>query len=359
MSCLDTLSRRAFTLLWVASKALPGLAGNGPSSGIGLSPAPAEPGWCVAAAAMAPAPSGAPLPPLAPGPEAFAANGMCFNASANPIDVAPAADPLALRILESLAHFRAVTYPPEAAGLDSGQEVKAGQVPAAFQDLQEQDDFLDLEEKDPDPMAPVHLQRMAQWGSALTRVAGMDNAAIATLSSCASAGPAKRQAILRDGMTTIQRWGFYLNEELQAAEQEARQLSAAGKKRMAADPDQPLSALSAPARREILRIKEDLDFHNRRVVFMNEAVERYVTVLAPLESAILPQPPPRFPDEECRRFRTPPAAKAVDPALGKQERKQQLRARILAKFRGMQAVAPRSSRTGIPVVGHDRHAARR
>jgi hypothetical protein len=128
---------------------------------------------------------------------------------------------------------------------------------------------------------------------------------------------------------------------------------------MPADPDQPLSTLSAPARRESLRIKEDLDFHNRRVVFMNEAVERYVTLLAPLESAILPQPPPRFPDEECRRFRTPPAAKAVAPSLGKQERKQQLRARIRAKSRGVQAVAPRSSRTGIPVVGHDRHAARR
>jgi hypothetical protein len=99
LSCLDALSCRAFTLLWVASMALPGLAGNGPSSGTGLSPAPAEPGWFVAAA-MAPTASGAPLPslpPMAPGPEALAAFGMCFNDSAKGLDVPPVADPLALR----------------------------------------------------------------------------------------------------------------------------------------------------------------------------------------------------------------------------------------------------------------------
>jgi hypothetical protein len=97
LSCLDALSCRAFTLLWAASMAWPGLAGNGPSSGTGLSPAPADPGWFVAAAAMAPTASGAPLRPLAPGPEAFAAIGMCFNDSAKAIDVPPVADPLALR----------------------------------------------------------------------------------------------------------------------------------------------------------------------------------------------------------------------------------------------------------------------
>jgi hypothetical protein len=46
---------------------------------------------------MAPTASGAPLRPLAPGPEAFAAIGMCFNDSAKAIDVPPVADPLALR----------------------------------------------------------------------------------------------------------------------------------------------------------------------------------------------------------------------------------------------------------------------
>ncbi len=332
--------------------ALPGLAGNGPSSGTGLSPASAEPGWSDAAVAMAPTALGAPWPPIAHGPEAFPATGMFFNDSAKIMDVQPVADPLSLRILESLAHFQAVTYPSEATGLDSDQEVKAGQVSADFQDLQEQDDFLDLGEKDLDTMDMVHLQRMAQWGSALTRVAGMDNAAIATLSSCASAGPGKRQAILHDGMTTVRRWGFHLNEELQAAEKEARQFSAAGKKRMARHPDQPLSTLSEPARREIMRIKEELDFHNRRVVFMNEAVDRYVMVLEPLEGAILPQPPPKFPDEESRRFRTPPATKAVDPSVEKKARKEQLRARIRAKPRGRQAAATKRSRTGIPAMGH-------
>ena len=113
------------------------------------------------------------------------------------MDVQPVADPVSLRILEALAHFQAVTYPAEATGLDSDLEVKAGEVPAAFQDLQEQDDFLDLEEQDLDPAALVQLQRTAQWGSALTRVAGMDNAAIATLSSCASADPGKRGFVSR------------------------------------------------------------------------------------------------------------------------------------------------------------------
>jgi len=292
---------------------------------------------------------------MAPGPEAFPATGMFFNDSGKGIAFQPAADPLSLRILESLAHFQAVTYPAEATGLDSDQEMKAGQVSAAFQDLPEQDDFLDLGEEDLDSVARVHLRRMAQWGSALTRVAGMDNAAIATLSSCASAGPAKRQVILRDGMTTVQRWGFHLNEELQAAEKEARQLSVTGKKRMARHPDQALSTLSEPARREITRIKEELDFHNRRVVFMNEAIDRYMQVLEPLGSAILPQPPPRFPDEESRCFRTPPATQAVDPAVAKQARKAQLRARIRAHPRGRQAAAARRSRTGIPAVGRGRH----
>ena len=138
---------------------------------------------------------------MAPGPEAFPATGMFFNESAKGIDFQPAADPLSRRILESLAHFQAVTYPSEATGLDSDLEMKAGQVSAAFQDLQEQDDFLDLGEEDLDSVARVHLRRMAQWGSALTRVAGMDNAAIATLSSCASARPAQRQVIPSRRMT--------------------------------------------------------------------------------------------------------------------------------------------------------------
>jgi hypothetical protein len=329
--------------------ALPGLAGNGPSSGTGLAPAPAEPGWCVAAVAVAPTALGAPWPPMAYGPEALPATGMFFNDSAKGIAEQPAADPLALRILESLAHFQAVTYPSEATGLDSDQELKAGQVSAAFQELPEQDDFLDLEEQDLDPAARVQLRRVAQWGSALTRVAGMDNAAIATLSSCASADPAKRRIVLRDGMTTVQRWGFHLNEELKAAEEEARQLSAAGKKRMARHADQPMSTLGEAALRAITRIKEELDFHNRRVVFMNEAIDRYVRVLEPLESAILPPPPPRFPDEESRCFRTPPAAKAVDPSVAKKARKAQLRARIRAKPGGLrrQPIHPAGRRPAV------------